>query len=87
MSLKNTLEEINANIAHLTKSVDSMKTKVDDLVRWKALILGGVIVISAFMGFTVLLVTRFSDYVTIKAPGTQVRHVSPSASPVTPPVK
>lgn len=85
LDISTSLGEIKANIAHLTKSVDSMKTKVDDLVRWKTLILGGVVVISVVITSTAFLISKFSSYITIKAPDTPTQHAEPATPPVVAP--
>ena len=53
MELQKSNAEISTNLAHLVKSVDSLKSKVDDLVKWKTLVIGGAITI----GF--LVVSQF----------------------------
>ena len=47
------LGEINASITTLGKSVDSTKSKIEDLVKWKNMILGGAIVLGVAAGIAV----------------------------------
>lgn len=77
LEITSSLGEIKANMVHLTKSVDSLKTKVDDLVNWKSRILGGLIVVGFLFGFGTLLFTKFSSYITIKAPDVQATSSEP----------
>jgi hypothetical protein len=50
MEMQKSLGEINASIQALRVSVDSTKTKVDDLVKWKHMILGGAVTIGFLAG-------------------------------------
>lgn len=68
MDVQKQLGEIKASIETLTKTVDSTKSKVDDLVSWKNRILGGAIAIGAVLALLGWGITKFSSYVTIKAP-------------------
>ena len=43
------LGDINASLRNLTQTTDSTKAKVDDLIKWKHMILGGMAVIG-FVG-------------------------------------
>ena len=68
MEMQKTLGEINASILSLRQSVDSTKSKVDDLVGWKNKILGGAAVFGAICALLGFMFTKFSDYITISPP-------------------
>lgn len=68
MEMQKSLGEVNASLATLNKTVDSTKSKVEDITAWKNKILGGFIVVGIFASFLTIVVTKFSDYITIKAP-------------------
>jgi len=70
MDVQKQLGEIKASIETLTKTVDSTKSKVDDLVGWKNRILGGAVAIGAVCAILGFGVTKLSNYVTFKAPET-----------------
>lgn len=72
MEMQKSLGEINSSIKTLSTSVDSVKGKVDDLVKWKNMILGGAIVTGVFISFVIFTVSKASDYLTIKTPPAQV---------------
>ena len=61
MEMQKSLGEINASIQALNKTVDSTKSKVDDLVKWKHMIVGGAIVIGVILGATVTIGTKIFD--------------------------
>lgn len=68
MELQSSFAEVRAELKNLRSSVDSTRSKVDDLVNWKNKILGGAIVlgvVGAALGF---LASKASDYITIKTP-------------------
>lgn len=79
MEMRGTLGEINLSIKALEKSVESTKSKVDDLVQWKHKILGGAFVAGALISVFVFLLTKASDYVTFKAPEVQLQQAAPSS--------
>lgn len=89
MTMQKTLGQIDSSIQALTKSIDSTKTKVDALIEWKNRILGGVMVLGAVIALGGFLVSKFSSYVTIKAPesaafSTQAPALAPSNPPALP---
>ena len=49
----------------LKESTDSTKKKVDDLVRWKTLILGGAVVLGVVVSSVFALYVKFSDRIAI----------------------
>ena len=59
MEMQKSLGEINASIQALNKTVDSTKSKVDDLVNWKNMILGGAITIGFFIGLAIAMFKIF----------------------------
>jgi hypothetical protein len=65
MEMQKSLGEINASIKTLNASVSSTNGKVDDLVKWKNMILGGAVVIGFAISGTYLLVSKASDYLTL----------------------
>jgi hypothetical protein len=87
MEMQKSLGEINASIASLTKSVESTKTKVDDLVKWKNMILGGVLVGGALISGFAYLITKASDYITVKTPSAQIIQMPYAPSPQIAPLK
>lgn len=66
--IQKTLGEINSSIKSLEKTVDSTKSKVDDLIGWKNKILGGAIAIGVICTLLGFLFSKFSDYITIAVP-------------------
>lgn len=50
LELQRTLGEIQASIRHLTGVAESTKAKVDDLVKWKHMIIGGVATAGFLLG-------------------------------------
>ena len=84
MEMQKSLGQLAAVVEGLKGSIDGVKTKVEDLVKWKAMIFGGVIVLSVMISFGVFLVTKFGDYITIKSPvaaPTVIAPAAPSAGP------
>jgi len=83
MEMQKSLGEINASIQALSKTVESTKSKVDDLVNWKNMIFGGAITIGFLIGLTVSLLKIF-EHAPINIPSaTQV--IQPQSSPLTSP--
>lgn len=86
MEMQKSLGEINASIQALGKSVEGVKAKVDKLEEWKNMILGGAIVAGVLISVAVFLVTKASDYITLKAPAMQsVPAAAPQAATITTP--
>jgi branched-subunit amino acid permease len=84
MDMQKTLGEMNANLVATKSSVDSLKSKVEDLVGWKNKIIGGAVVLGAALTFAGWLVAKASDYVTIKTPLQQTAQPTQPAKAVRP---
>lgn len=84
MEMQKSLGEINASIKALSKSVDSTKSKVDDLVKWKNMILGGVIVAGVLISGMAYLLNKASDYITFKNPAALSLQAPPPTQPSQP---
>lgn len=65
MEMQKSLGEINASIKTLNASVSSANAKVDDLIKWKNMIVGGMIVIGAIFSATYFIVSKASDYISL----------------------
>lgn len=61
IEMQKTLGELTSNIQTLTKSVESNKSKVDDLVQWKNMILCGAIMIGAIVAVLACGIWRMCD--------------------------
>jgi hypothetical protein len=89
LAVQKQLGEINANLILLTKTVDSTKSKVEDLLAWKNRILGGAVVVGLACTLIGLAVTKFSSYFMLKpdtpAPTVQVAPPQVDAQPLAPP--
>lgn len=68
MELQKSVGEMNATMSGMRTSIDSMKSKVDDLVGWKHKIAGGAAVLGIVFAGLGFLLGKASDYVTIKGP-------------------
>ena len=86
METQRSIGEVKAAVDALRVSVESTKSKVDDLVNWKNRILGGVLVLGALISIVGFLVAKFSDYITITAPAPQVQPTVVSMPTQPPPV-
>lgn len=73
VQLQGTLGELKAEIRGLTVAVDGVKSRVDDLVKWKQAILGGAVALGAVIALVGFLVTRYGDRVVL----------APASPPVT----
>lgn len=85
MEMQKTLGQINSSIKNLEQSVESTKSKVDDLVRWKNMILGGAIVAGILISVSVYLISKISDYIEIKVPPAQIVEVPQAQQSIKPP--
>ena len=56
MEMQKALGEIQASVKHLTNVTESTKSKVDDLVKWKHMILGGVAAGGFLLGLGVSII-------------------------------
>lgn len=66
MELQKTVVETNTRMVSVESSVNSLKTKIDDLVAWKHRILGGAAVLAVVIGAIGYVLGKASDYVTLK---------------------
>ena len=82
--MQKSLGEINSSIKTLDKSIESTKSKVDDLVKWKNMILGGAIVAGVLISGFAYLLSKVSEYVTFKAPPTQTMQAPVAIQPSPP---
>lgn len=63
MELQKSITEVSVNQEHLIKTVDGIKTQVSDLVKWKHMIFGGVVVIGIILsGVWVLFKELKNDF-------------------------
>lgn len=70
--------ELSASVKAMDKTIESLKNKVDGLVTWKNMIVGGAITLGAVASLAGLLIVKFSDYVTLKSPSSQTIQEQPS---------
>lgn len=82
MELQKSVGEINANLQAMKSSLDSVKSKVDDLVGWKNKILGGFAVLAVVITFLWYVGSKASEYVILK-PSTPIP-IAPSAQEAQP---
>ena len=68
MDMHKSVGELTSTVNALKTSIDSVKSKVDQLTDWKNRILGGAIALGAVCTLLGIGITKFSDYVTFKAP-------------------
>ena len=59
MEMQKSLGEINASILALTKTVDSTKSKVDELVTWKNMVFGGAITLGFLITIVIAVIKLF----------------------------
>jgi hypothetical protein len=84
MELQKSVGEMNANLQATKASVDGVKGKVEDLVKWKNMILGGAAAVGVVITILVWAGSKVSDYVTLKAPAPGVTAAPLAAQPVSP---
>ncbi len=72
MELQKSVGEMNANLQSMKGSIESTKTKVDDLVGWKHKILGGAAALAAVIAALSFVLGKASEYIVIKQPTLQV---------------
>jgi hypothetical protein len=77
MELHKSTGEMKAAIEGLTTVVGGVKTKVDDLISWKNMIVGGAAVLGVVFTLMGFAIGKFWDYITIKAPAAPVAIVAP----------
>lgn len=68
MELQKSVTEVNVSLQNLKSSVDSTKSKVEDLIGWKNKIIGGAIAVGVVCTLIGFAVSKASDYISIKAP-------------------
>ena len=86
MEMQKSLGEINASIQSLRGEVGGIKSKVDNLVAWKHMILGGAIVLGVAASAVSFIIVQVRDYVTFKIPAAQTQpNTSAPQAPQTPP--
>ena len=66
MELQKSVAEMNSSLVAVRASVDSMKSKLDDLMVWKNKIIGGAIVLGAVVTLLGFLTGKASEYLTLK---------------------
>ena len=84
LEMQKSLGEINASLVALNKSVDGVKAKVDKLEEWKNMIFGGAIVAGVLISVASYMLSKASEYVTFKAPATQLAPAVPAPPIATP---
>lgn len=75
------MARLEGKVDSLKESSDSTRKKVEDLVRWKTLILGGAVTIGVVVSVLVGLVTKFGDRFSMDAKQQISAPVAPSAKP------
>ena len=78
MELQKSMGELSATVNGMKSTLDGVKTKVDTLVAWKHAIVGGAVTLGVVIGMAVFLITKASDYVTLKAPPMAPTAVAPA---------
>ena len=68
MEIQKAIGVMDAKLDNVNATMQSTKSKVDDLVGWKNKILGGAIVLGAVCALAGVFITKFSDYITITPP-------------------
>lgn len=82
LEIQKTLGEMKSDISKLNESHSSLKTKVEDLVKWKTFILGAAFAIGIVFSILFTLFTKFSDYITFGKSSLQSEYISqPSNAP------
>lgn len=80
MELQKTVGEMNANLQAMSRSLDGVKTKVDDLVGWKHKIIGGAAALGLAATIIGFLLGKASEYITVKVPAQVAPVVTPPSS-------
>lgn len=75
------MAKIDAKLDSLKSSVDGAKQKVDDLVRWKTLILGGAVVLGAVSAMAWGAYVKFGDRISIAPASGQPQAAATSTTP------
>lgn len=77
---KVSMARMEEKMSSMKEAMDSTKSKVESLVRWRIYIVAGAIVLGACISLIWSVVYKFSDWITISKPGLTQQ----IASPVTP---
>lgn len=75
------MARLEGKVDSLKESSDSTRKKVEDLVRWKTLILGGAVTIGVVVSVLVGLVTKFGDRFSMDSKPQVSAPVAPPAKP------
>ena len=86
MELHKSVGETNAVIQGMKSSLDSVKSKVDDLVGWKHRIAGGLAAIAVVFAVLGYVIGKASDYITLKIPSAATAAQAPPQPTLAPPV-
>lgn len=82
MELQKSFGQVNSNLEAMKASLDSTKSKVEDLVGWKNKILGGAAVLGFVFAALGALIVKASDYIAIKTPHTNATAIqAPQTTP------
>lgn len=68
MEIQKSIGVMGAKLDNVNSTLQSTKSKIEDLVGWKNKILGGAIVLGVVGTLLGFLITKFSDYITIAPP-------------------
>lgn len=87
MEMQKSIGEVKASVESLREAVNSTKSKVDTLVQWKNMIVGGAVVFGFVCSSLGFLFVKGWDYISFKNPAAQVQQMQAPAQPViqTPP--
>ncbi len=66
--IRTDLIEVKAEIKGMKSSIDSTKSKVEDLANWKHMIIGGAIVLGVVGTLLGFAISKASDYLMLKTP-------------------
>lgn len=82
MDLQRAVGALDVKLDQVKGAVDSTKGKVDELIKWKHMIIGGAVVLTTLLGAAITVIVKFSDYISIKTPAVAVAQPpAPTAPP------
>lgn len=84
MELQKSLGQMEAKLDGVVRSVDSMKTKVEDLVGLKQKMIGGTVVLGVVCSVLGFALSKGWDYITIQKPTPQPVQSQPVQPPPAP---